>query len=672
MTWQEEILEGIPNRIPPMPPVASNVSRAPARRLVLGKRDQRLALENALRYFPEHMHSVLAPEFLEELRTLGRIYMHRFRPKHPIVARPESEYPAQVPAARGIMLMIQNNLDPSVAQFPYELVTYGNNGSVFQNWAQYRLTMQYLAKMTEDQTLVMKSGHPDGLYPSFVDAPRVTITNGLVVPRFFSLEDQERLTQLLVTMYGQMTAGSWMYIGPQGIVHGTVLTLKNAGRLYLNLGPEENLKGKLFVTSGLGGMSGAQGKAAVIEGAVAVIAEVKRAALEKRHEQKWLDEIHSDLPNLMERIKVAVATGEAVSLGYHGNVVDLWEALYDADIHVDLGSDQTSLHDPFKGGYYPFGLSVEETDALIASSNKADEHRLRDLIFLSLRQQTDLINAHVERGMFFWDYGNRFLDMAREAEAEILNEDGSFRYPSYVEDIMGPVYFDNGFGPFRWVCLSGLESDLLETDKIATEVLEEMLAEAPPEIRQQLLDNLSWIRGAANNKLDVGSKARILYSNAEGRMRLALAINEAVRSGRLKGPVIIGRDHHDPSGTDAFLRETSDVRDGSAPTADMSTQTFLGNAIRGATWVSLHHGGGTGWGNAINGGFGLYLDGSEEVDTTIVSMITWDVVSGISRRAWAGSENANAAILRELERIPELQVTLRHHVDRSALAELIQ
>jgi urocanate hydratase len=671
MTWQDEILEGIPNQIPPMPPEVFGTSRAPARRLVLNKRDQSLALENALRYFPEHMHAVLAPEFLEELRTLGRIYMHRFRPKHPIVARPESEYPAKVPAARGIMHMIQNNLDPRVAQFPYELVTYGNNGSVFQNWAQYRLTMKYLATMEEDQTLVMKSGHPDGVYPSFVDSPLVTITNGLVVPRFGSLDDQERLTQLLVTMYGQMTAGSWMYIGPQGIVHGTALTLKSAGRLYLKLGPEENLKGKLFVTSGLGGMSGAQGRAAVIEGAVAVIAEVKLAALKKRRDQKWLDEIHADLPNLMERIRVAVETDEAVSLGYHGNVVDLWEALLNAGIKVDLGSDQTSLHDPFKGGYYPAGMSVASADSLIASPLELAESQLRDSIFASLRRQTELINAHVERGMFFWDYGNRFLDMAREAGAEILNEDGSFRYPSYVEDIMGPVYFDNGFGPFRWVCLSGLESDLLETDKIAAEVLEEMLAEAPSEIRQQLIDNLSWIRGAADNKLDVGSKARILYSNAEGRMRLALAINAAVRSGRLKGPVIIGRDHHDPSGTDAFLRETSDIKDGSAPTADMSTQTFLGNAIRGATWVSLHNGGGTGWGNANNGGFGLYLDGSDEADRTIVSMITWDVVSGVSRRAWAGSINANATIRRELARIPELQVTLRSEVDRLALEKLV-
>jgi len=665
-TWQEEILQGLPASLPDMPAAEVEVPRALRRPLVLNLTEQRQAVANALRYFPEKWHAVLTPEFLNELRTLGRIYMHRFRPTFPIFARPVEEYPGLCLQAKSMMLMIQNNLATAVAQYPYELITYGGNGGVFQNWIQYRMTMWYLAHMSEHQTLVMKSGHPDGLYPSSPDAPRVVLTNGLVVPRFGNLNDYEKLAQLGVTMYGQMTAGSWMYIGSQGIVHGTVITILNAARKWLGLKPGENLKHKLFVSSGLGGMSGAQAKACVILGAVGVIAEVKLAALQKRKRQGWLDEIHSDLPALMTRVRAAVAAGEAVSLGYHGNVVDLWEALYEADIHVDLGSDQTSLHEPYTGGYYPAGMSVEAADSL----RLADLKRFTSEVQRSVYRQVDIINKHVDRGTRFWDYGNRFLDVAEESGAEIFL-DCKPRYESYVQGLMGPLYFDLGFGPYRWVCLSGLDEDLRETDAIAIEVIKVMLETAPPEIRQQLTDNAQWIVDAGKFNLAVGSRARILYSNATGRVLTALAMNKAVREGRLKGPVVIGRDHHDTGGTDSFLRETASVYDGSAPTADMATQCVIGNAMRGATWVSLHNGGGTGWGNVTNGGFGLVLDGSERVDRVIESMLTWDVLCGVTRRAWAGSDSANWAVRDEAQRVEGFLPTLAETVDAALIEALV-
>lgn len=665
MTWQEEIRQGIPDYLPSRR-WAAPLQLAPARKLVLSLEEQKLAVRNALRYFSPALHEVLAREFLEELRTYGRIYMLRYRPVHPIKARPVNEYPAENLDAAAMMLMIQNNLDPDIAQYADSLVTYGGNGGVFQNWAQYRLTMQYLSRMKANQTLVMKSGHPDGLYPSHVLAPRAVITNGLVIPQFGTLDDYERLAQLGVTMYGQMTAGSWMYIGSQGIVHGTVITLMNAARDHLRLKAGENLKGKLFVSSGLGGMSGAQAKAAVVTGAVGVIAEVKLAVLQKRKDQQWLDEIHRDLPELIRRIREAKFRGEAVSLGYHGNVVDLWEALLEADIVPELGSDQTSLHDPFGGGYYPIGMTVEEANHLISH----DKESFKRHVEMTLRKHVGLINALAAKGMHFWDYGNSFLDEARKAQADILDVQGKYRYSSYVQEIMGPLFFDYGFGPFRWVCLSGSDADLQVTDELAFQVINDMLREAPSEIEMQLRDNRDWIRQAqAHNLTRVGSRARILYSNALGRMLIALKFNEAIRNGRI-GPVVLGRDHHDPSGTDSYLRETSDIEDGSNPTADMATQTVIGNAIRGATWVSLHHGGGTGFGKAINGGFGLLLDGSPIKDEVLRQIFVWDVDSGVSRRAWAGNRNAQSAVQYELERVTGLDLTLRQDVDPSILKSL--
>lgn len=665
-TWQDEILEGLPDYLPDMPPVDPDVTPALRRRLVLNLQEQQLALANALRYFDPKWHAILGPEFLHELQTMGRIYMHRFRPQFPIFARPVVEYPGNLLEAKSMMLMIQNNLSTAVAQYPYELITYGGNGGVFQNWAQYRLTMRYLAKMQSNQMLVMKSGHPDGLYPAPDFAPRVVITNGLVVPRFRDFDEYEKLAQLGVTMYGQMTAGSWMYIGSQGIVHGTVITILNAARKWLGLSSGEKLTGKLFVSSGLGGMSGAQAKAAVILGAVGVIAEVKLEALNKRRIQKWLDEIHTDIVSLCARIKSAVANGEAVSLGYHGNVVELWEALQDAGIKIDLGSDQTSLHEPYGGGYYPVGMTVEEADHLRVT--KPEEFKLS--VQASLRRHVDIVNRHVAQGMKFWDYGNSFIDVATDSGADILNNDGTPRYQSYVDGLMGPLYFDYGFGPYRWVCLSGDDQDLEITDDLALGVINDMLVDASPEIRQQLSDNAQWIKDAGKYKMAIGSRARILYSNAEGRVRIALAMNKAVRDGRLKGPVVIGRDHHDTGGTDSFLRETSSVHDGSAPTADMATQCVIGNAMRGATWVSLHNGGGTGWGNATNGGFGLLLDGSRATDNIIESMLTWDVLCGVTRRAWAGSPAANKAVRAEVARVHGFEPNLANLVDPEILQYL--
>lgn len=653
--FADEIRQGIPASIPDMPPEAPGISHAPARPQVLDRRGRELALANALRYFPAEWHGRLAPEFARELAVDGRIYMRRFRPSYEMKARPIGEYPARCRQAAAIMLMIQNNLDPAVAQHPYELVTYGGNGTVFQNWAQYLLTMEYLSEMTGEQTLALYSGHPMGLFPSHPDAPRAVVTNGMVIPNYSSRADYDRMSALGVTSYGQMTAGSFMYIGPQGIVHGTTITLLNAGRLYLGLEPGRNLSGKVFVTSGLGGMSGAQAKAAVIAGAVCVVAEVNGSALRKRQDQGWLMESDDDLGRIMARMEKARASGEALSLGYLGNVVDLWERLAAEGFPVDLGSDQTSLHAPYTGGYYPTGLSFEESNRMMT----ADPAGFRDAVGSSLRRQVAAINRVAGAGMAFWDYGNAFLLEASRAGAEgILREDGSFSYPSYVEDIMGPVCFDYGFGPFRWVCCSGSDDDLDATDRIAGEVLSGMASEAPPETRQQLLDNLLWIRQAKENRLVVGSRARILYADHPGRIGIALAFNDAVARGVVSGPIVLGRDHHDVSGTDSPYRETANIRDGSSFTADMAVQNVIGDSFRGATWVSLHNGGGVGWGEVTNGGFGLLLDGSPEASRRASSMLSWDVANGLARRAWARNPGAVFAVSRAMESDGAMRVTL--------------
>ena len=668
-SFQQEILAGIPDELPAPPPVDPAVPRAPARPLLLSAAERELALRNALRYFPPRLHAALAPEFARELRERGRIYMERYRPHYPMHARPIDHYPARTRQAAAIMLMIQNNLDPAVAQYPYELITYGGNGTVFQNWAQYRLVMKYLAEMTEEQTLVMYSGHPLGLFPSHPDAPRVVVSNGLVIPNYSSGEDYERLAALGVTMYGQMTAGSYMYIGPQGIVHGTTITVLNAGRLYLGHTGDQGLRGKVFVSSGLGGMSGAQAKAGVIAGAVTVVAEVDPAAVRKRHQQGWVMEVETDLDALPRRVEAARRAGEAVSIAYQGNVVDLWEKLVAADVEVELGSDQTSLHIPYTGGYWPVGLSLEEAREMLAR----DPAGFKERVHASLRRHVAAINAMAERGMHFWDYGNAFLLESSRAGADVLNPDGTFRYPSYVEDIMGPLCFDYGFGPFRWVCTSGDPEDLRLTDRLAGDIIEELAAAAPPEIRQQYLDNLHWIRQAEQNRLVVGSQARILYSDAEGRRRIARAFNAAVHDGRLRAPVVIGRDHHDVSGTDSPFRETANIRDGSRFCADMAVQNVIGDAFRGATWVSLHNGGGVGWGEVINGGFGMVLDGSEAADRRLDAMLHWDVNNGIARRAWARNPGAEFAARRAMDGEPRLQVTLPAHAAddlvREALAD---
>jgi urocanate hydratase len=658
--FRSAVAEGIPSELPEMSSFDPAVPRAPARTMRLSESERVLAVDNALRYFPRRHHATLKPEFEAELAEHGRIYMHRLRPAYAMHARPIDAYPAKCKQAAAIMLMVQNNLDPAVAQHPYELVTYGGNGTVFQNWAQYRLTMRYLAEMSEEQTLVLYSGHPLGLFPSHADAPRVVVTNGMVIPNHSTPEDYLRLSALGVTSYGQMTAGSFMYIGPQGIVHGTTITLLNAGRLYLGLKGDEGLRGKVFVTSGLGGMSGAQAKAAVIAGAVCVVAEVNEVAARKRHAQGWVDELETHLGSLLERMERARAEGEAVSIAYVGNVVDLWEYLASEGFAVELGSDQTSLHLPYSGGYYPAGLSVDESNALMAS----EPERFRAAVQESLRRQVAAINTLCDRGMRFWDYGNAFLLEASRADADVMASDGEgFRYPSYVEDIMGPVCFDYGFGPFRWVCTSGASEDLDVTDALAADVVERLAADAPDEIRQQYLDNLRWIREAKDNALVVGSQARILYADDQGRRAIATAFNDAVADGRLSAPVVLGRDHHDVSGTDSPYRETANIRDGSRFCADMAVQNVIGDSFRGATWVSLHNGGGVGWGEVINGGFGMLLDGSEDAARRLDAMLHWDVNNGVARRAWARNEGAVFAARRAMEREPRPKLTLPYGED---------
>jgi urocanate hydratase len=662
-----QVAEGIPAEIPERPADLPGINRAPRRSNVLSPAESALALRNALRYFPARLHPALAPEFAKELREEGRIVMHRYRPAHAMHARPIDAYPARTRQAAAIMLMIQNNLDPLVAQHPYELITYGGNGAVFQNWAQYRLTMKYLSEMTDEQTLVLYSGHPLGLFPSHKDAPRAVVTNGMVVPNHSTPADYDRLSALGVTSYGQMTAGSFMYIGPQGIVHGTVITLLNAGRKYLGTGAEA-LAGRIFVTSGLGGMSGAQAKAAVIAGAVAIVAEVNPKAVQTRSEQGWVMEVESSLDRLLVRAEKARKSREAVSIAYLGNVVDLWERLAKEGFAIDLGSDQTSLHNPHGGGYYPVGISFEDAQRLMRDDPAAFKAKVRD----SLKRQVDAINVLAARGMRFWDYGNAFLLEASRAGAAVTRPDGSFAYPSYVEDIMGPMCFDFGFGPFRWVCASGNPADLAATDAIAGDLLEEMAADAPDEIRRQLEDNALWIRRAQANRLVVGSQARILYADGDGRLRIALAFNAAIRDGRILGPIVLGRDHHDVSGTDSPYRETANIRDGSNLTADMAVHNAIGDAFRGATWVSLHNGGGVGWGEAINGGFGMVLDGSADADRRVRSMIAWDVNNGIARRAWARNEGAEFAIRRAMVADARMKVTMPEHADDAIIDDALR
>lgn len=651
--FQEAIREGIPNTLPELQPYDTNINHAPKRKDILTQEEKRLALRNALRYFPKHLHAQLAPEFSEELSKYGRIYMYRYRPAYEMKARPISEYPHKSEQAAAIMLMIQNNLDPKVAQHPHELIIYGGNGAIFQNWAQYRLTMKYLSEMTDEQTLVMYSGHPMGLFPSHKTAPRVVVTNGMVIPNYSKPDDWERMNALGVSQYGQMTAGSYMYIGPQGIVHGTTITVLNAARRVKT----NNIP--LFVTAGLGGMSGAQPKAGNIAGVVSVTAEINPLAAGKRYEQGWVDELHTNLDELIPAIRKAVDEKRVVSMAYVGNVVDLWERLVEEDIHVDLGSDQTSLHNPWAGGYYPVGLTLEESKQMMAE----EPDKFKEKVQASLRRHVAAINKLAEKGMYFFDYGNAFLLQASRANADILREDRKFRYPSYVQDIMGPLFFDYGFGPFRWVCTSCNPDDLATTDRLATEVLEEMRNHVTDDIRGQLEDNLHWIREAGKNHLVVGSQARILYADAEGRTKIALAFNDAIRKGEISAPVVLGRDHHDVSGTDSPFRETSNIYDGSQFCADMAVQNVIGDSFRGATWVSIHNGGGVGWGEVINGGFGMVIDGSEESDRKIREMLFWDVNNGIARRSWARNHGSIDAIKREMERTPNLQVTLPHLVD---------
>ncbi len=650
--FQQAVLRGIGDKLPGPHTYDGSVSHAPRRKDILTQLEKRLALRNALRYFKQEHHPVLAAEFAEELEKYGRIYMYRFRPQYAMYARPISEYPHRSLQAAAIMLMIQNNLDPAVAQHPHELITYGGNGAVFQNWAQYLLTMQYLAEMTDEQTLAIYSGHPMGLFPSHPDAPRVVVTNGMVIPNYSSQDHWEKFNALGVSQYGQMTAGSYMYIGPQGIVHGTTITVLNAGRRLP--GSDGNLAGKVFVTSGLGGMSGAQAKAAVIAGAIGVIAEVNGKAVDKRHEQGWVDEVFDSLDDLIIRIGKARQGKEAVSLAFKGNIVDLWEKFAECNIFVELGSDQTSLHNPWAGGYYPAGLSFDESNRLMAE----DPDQFKAKVKQSLVRQVNAINTMAKQGMYFWDYGNAFLLESGRAGADVFKDDGTYRYQSYVQDIMGPICFDYGFGPFRWVCTSGKHEDLAVTDKIAGDVIEELAKTAPDEIRGQLNDNLLWIRAAEQNKMVVGSQARILYADAEGRIRIAEAFNRAIKDGRLSGPVVLGRDHHDVSGTDSPFRETSNIYDGSQFTADMAVQNVIGDSFRGATWVSIHNGGGVGWGEVINGGFGMLLDGSADASRRLKNMLFWDVNNGIARRSWARNSEAVFAIKKAMEAEPKLKVTL--------------
>jgi urocanate hydratase len=660
--FQRAIAEGIPNQLPPKREVPTEINRAPKRKDILSTGEKRLALENALRYFPKEWHAELAPEFLEELKEFGRIYMYRFKPSYDMHARGIEEYPCKTPQAAAIMLMIQNNLDPAVAQHPEELITYGGNGAVFQNWAQYLLTMKYLSEMTEEQTLHMYSGHPMGLFPSSKEAPRVVVTNGMMIPNYSQPDDWEKFNALGVTQYGQMTAGSYMYIGPQGIVHGTTITVLNAARMKSSGGPE----GKLFVTAGLGGMSGAQPKAGNIAGVVSITAEINPKAAYKRHEQGWVDEITTSTDEAIDMALEFQAEKRARSIAYIGNIVDLWERMVERNVQVDLGSDQTSLHNPWAGGYYPQGMSYEESNEMMA--NNPEEFKIR--IQATLKRHVKAVNALVENGMYFFDYGNAFLLESSRAGAEIMAADGEhFRYPSYVQDIMGPMCFDYGFGPFRWVCASGDGADLDKTDAIAQEILEGLMAKAPEEIRQQMDDNIRWIKGAKENKLVVGSQARILYADSEGRIEIARAFNKAIAAGEI-GPVVLGRDHHDVSGTDSPYRETSNIYDGSSFTADMAVQNVIGDSFRGATWVSIHNGGGVGWGEVINGGFGMLLDGSADAERKLENMLLYDVNNGIARRSWARNKEAIFAIEREMERTPNLKVTVPKLVDENVLNNL--
>lgn len=671
--FQEEILAGIPqDRLPEPKPYDKTINHAPKRKDILTAEEKVLALKNALRYFPAKFHAELAPEFAQELKDYGRIYMYRFRPSYDMYARPIDEYPCRSRQAAAIMAMIQNNLDPRVAQHPHELIIYGGNGAIFQNWAQYRLTMKYLAEMTDEQTLSMYSGHPMGLFPSHKDAPRVVVTNGMVIPNYSKQDDWERFNALGVSQYGQMTAGSYMYIGPQGIVHGTTITVMNAARKQLKArgiaGTRENMKGMLFVTAGLGGMSGAQPKAGNIAGVVSVTAEINPLAARKRYDQGWVDELHENLDELIPRIRKAMENKETVSLAYVGNVVDLWERLAAENIPVDLGSDQTSLHNPWAGGYYPVGQSFEESVRMMAE----EPEKFREAVRASLRRHVAAINRLSAGGMYFFDYGNAFLLESSRAGADILKADGTFRYPSYVQDIMGPLYFDYGFGPFRWVCMSERPEDLAKSDEIAVNILKKELETAPEEIQGQLNDNIHWIEEAGRNHLVVGSQARILYADCEGRTKIALAFNEAIRKGEITAPIVLGRDHHDVSGTDSPFRETSNIYDGSRFTADMAIQNVIGDGFRGATWVSIHNGGGVGWGEVTNGGFGMVIDGSADSDRHITQMLFWDVNNGIARRSWARNEGAEHAILREMERTPELTVTVANHTDENIVRKAIE
>lgn len=666
--FQEEIRIGIPDTLPEPKAYDKEINHAPKRKEILTDEEKKLALRNALRYFPKHLHAKLASEFLEELHEYGRIYMYRYRPDYEMYARSISDYPHRSEQAAAIMLMIQNNLDPAVAQHPHELITYGGNGAVFQNWAQYRLVMKYLSEMTDEQTLVMYSGHPLGLFPSHKNAPRVVVTNGMVIPNYSKPDDWERMNALGVSQYGQMTAGSYMYIGPQGIVHGTTITVLNAARKQMKKpGGPTDIHGMLFVSSGLGGMSGAQPKAGNIAGVVSIVAEINPLAAEKRHAQGWVDELHYSLDELIPAVRKAMEEKRTVSMAYVGNVVDLWERLADENMHVDLGSDQTSLHNPWAGGYYPVGVSLEESKRLMAE----EPEKFRDLVQESLRRQVAAINKLTAKGMYFFDYGNAFLLQAKRAGADIVMPDGKFRYPSYVQDIMGPMFFDYGFGPFRWVCTSGDPKDLATTDRIAAEVMEQIKAEAPEEIQGQMDDNIHWIKEAGKNHLVVGSQARILYADCEGRTKIALAFNEAIKKGEISKPVVLGRDHHDVSGTDSPFRETSNIYDGSQFCADMAVQNVIGDSFRGATWVSIHNGGGVGWGEVINGGFGMVINGDADSDRHIREMLLWDVNNGIARRSWARNSGSMTSIEREMLRTPGLQVTMPSIVDDEIINNIL-
>jgi urocanate hydratase len=664
-SFKELIIQGIPEILPSHKQPRDGISHAPVRKDILSKDEKTLAIKNALRYFDKKHHSILAHEFADELKKYGRIYMYRFRPDYKIFARPINEYPAKSLQAAAIMLMIQNNLDDAIAQHPDELITYGGNGAVFQNWAQYLLTMKYLSEITDEQTLAMYSGHPAGLFPSNKNAPRVVVTNGMVIPNYSKQDDWEKFNALGVSQYGQMTAGSYMYIGPQGIVHGTTITVLNAGRKILKNG-ETDLKGKLFVTSGLGGMSGAQPKAGNIAGVISVVAEVNDKASEKRHLQGWVDEIISDINILVERVKKAKADKEIVSIAFKGNIVDVWEKFAEENIFVELGSDQTSLHNPWAGGYYPVGISFEESNKILVENPELFKQKVQE----SLRRQAIAIKKHTDKGTYFFDYGNAFLLEAGRAGAEIMKTDGTFIYPSYVQDIMGPLFFDYGFGPFRWVCTSGKSEDLEKSDKIAGNVLRKISEKSPQEIKTQMLDNIHWIDEAGKNKLVVGSQARILYADAEGRIKIAEAFNNAIKSGEISSPIVLGRDHHDVSGTDSPYRETSNIYDGSQFTADMAIQNVIGDSFRGATWVSIHNGGGVGWGEVINGGFGMLLDGSSEAETRLKSMLFWDVNNGINRRSWARNEEAVFAIKRAMAENTDLKVTIPNFVDENILENI--